>query len=180
MTINAEITDPSLASVLETSNSTREQALALVGLVAHESATAGGGPFSSDTQAEISQQQKLLTMNLSRLRGLHRAACFSARDTKALTAEARQEVDRLHLLLQNQYYEQRHLEDEIHACESFEWVLPAPFCPGRLAPCLWNRERVLMRTGENAATRISNYRSSPWRSFSPNTQSMPTTTRMLS
>ncbi|KAK1769542.1 putative THOC5 family protein [Phialemonium atrogriseum] len=120
MAIDAQISDPSLASVLETSSSAREQALALVELVAEAHTAAGDGPLSSEVQAEISKQQKLLNTNLSRLRGLHRAACFGARDTKAVTAEARQEVDRLHLLLQNLYYEQRHLEDEIQACEGFD------------------------------------------------------------
>ncbi|KUI56522.1 hypothetical protein VP1G_03865 [Cytospora mali] len=38
----------------------------------------------------------------------------------AITAEARQEVDVLHLQLQNLYYEQRHLQGEIAACESFD------------------------------------------------------------
>merc|ERR1711977_653594 len=40
--------------------------------------------------------------------------------TQALTAEARQEVGKLHLQLQNLYYEQRHLQGEIAACESFD------------------------------------------------------------
>lgn len=128
MAIDAQISEPSLASVLETSSSARKQALALVELVAEAHAAAGDGPLSSEVQAEISKQQKLLNTNLSRLRGLHRAACFGARDTKAVTAEARQEVDRLHLLLQNLYYEQRHLEDEIQACEGFECVLLLRVC----------------------------------------------------
>jgi len=34
----------------------------------------------------------------------------------------RQEVDKLHLQLQNLYYEQRHLQGEIAACESYEYV----------------------------------------------------------
>jgi THO complex subunit 5 len=133
MAVDPQVTDPSLASVLETSSSAREQALALVDLVAQAHAAAGDAPLSLGAQAEISRQQKLLTTNLSRLRGLHRAACFGARDTKGVTAEARQEVDRLHLQLQNLYYEQRHLEDEIQACESFEWVhhVFVPPCPPR-------------------------------------------------
>jgi THO complex subunit 5 len=112
------VTDPSLSSVLQTSSHAREQAIALVSLIAQ--ATGSVAPISSDTQSEIAKQQKLLNTNLSHLRGLHRAAYFGARQTKAQTAEARQEVDRLHLQLQNLYYEQRHLQGEIEACEGFK------------------------------------------------------------
>ncbi|KAF3768903.1 hypothetical protein M406DRAFT_355072 [Cryphonectria parasitica EP155] len=45
---------------------------------------------------------------------------MGARDTKTQTAEARQEVDVLHLQLQNLYYEQAHLQGEIAACESYD------------------------------------------------------------
>ncbi|KAK2682939.1 hypothetical protein RAB80_000885 [Fusarium oxysporum f. sp. vasinfectum] len=61
---------------------------------------------------------------MAHLKGLHRNVCFSARETKSQTAESRQEVDRLHLQLQNLYYEQRHLQGEITACESYENSLP--------------------------------------------------------
>jgi len=44
---------------------------------------------------------------------------MSAREAKQTTTEARQEVDRLHLQLQNLYYEQRHLRGEIAACKDF-------------------------------------------------------------
>ncbi|PCD45441.1 hypothetical protein AU210_000875 [Fusarium oxysporum f. sp. radicis-cucumerinum] len=57
---------------------------------------------------------------MAHLKGLHRNVCFSARETKSQTAESRQEVDRLHLQLQNLYYEQRHLQGEITACESYD------------------------------------------------------------
>ncbi|KAL8414716.1 hypothetical protein RB594_005794 [Gaeumannomyces avenae] len=59
-------------------------------------------------------------MNLANLRRQHRAAIFSARTTKAETLKARQEVDTLHLQLQNLYYEQRHLEGEITSCEDYD------------------------------------------------------------
>jgi THO complex subunit 5 len=116
MAIDEQITDEHLASVLQTSHAGRAQALALVSLIEQHKTS----PGRAEAQAEIARQQKLLTTNLGRLRGLHRAACFSARDTKAVTAEARQQVDRLHLQLQNLYYEQRHLQGEIEACESFK------------------------------------------------------------
>jgi THO complex subunit 5 len=119
MAIDEQITDESLASVLSISHAARAQALELVSLLEQQK-NASGDPAAL---AEIGRQIKLLTTNVARLRGLHRAACFSARDTKAVTAEARQEVDRLHLQLQNLYYEQRHLQGEIEACESFRYVL---------------------------------------------------------
>ena len=120
MTADAHITDPALASVVETSRAAREQAQSLVDLIAQ--ATTADGPIPGDALTEISKQQKLLNTNLAHLRGLHRAAHFRARETKAQTAEARHEVDVLHLQLQNLYYEQRHLEGEIAACEGFECV----------------------------------------------------------
>ncbi|KAI9869854.1 MAG: hypothetical protein M1823_008931, partial [Watsoniomyces obsoletus] len=46
---------------------------------------------SLDLQLELAQQQKVMHTYLTKLRGLHRKAMFSARDTKQLTAEARQE-----------------------------------------------------------------------------------------
>lgn len=126
MAVESHITDASLAAVIETSRAAREQALALVDLVAQSSAAAGNEPLPTSTLAELSKQQKLLNTNLAQLRGLHRSAHFRARETKGLTAEARHEVDVLHLQLQNLYYEQRHLEGEITACESFECVLFPP------------------------------------------------------
>jgi THO complex subunit 5 len=122
MAVDDIVTDPELATVLAASRDARIQALNLVDHIATV------GPIeaaSTDAQLETSKQQKLLITNLAQLRGLHRAANFAARQTKAQTSEARQEVDRLHLQLQNLYYEQRHLQGEIAACESYESV-PAP------------------------------------------------------
>ncbi|KAI1420620.1 Fms-interacting protein-domain-containing protein [Xylaria sp. FL1777] len=117
MAVNEIVTDPELATVLAASRDTRLQALNLVDQIV------AAGPIdaaSAEAQLETSKQQKLLITNLAQLRGLHRAANFAARQTKAQTSEARQEVDRLHLQLQNLYYEQRHLQGEIAACESFD------------------------------------------------------------
>jgi THO complex subunit 5 len=122
MTADTHITDPSLASVIETSRAAREQAQALVDLIAQATAANASGPIPADALTEISKQQKLLNTSLAHLRGLHRSAHFRARETKSQTAEARHEVDVLHLQLQNLYYEQRHLEGEIAACEGFEYV----------------------------------------------------------
>ncbi|OTB02129.1 hypothetical protein M426DRAFT_62760 [Hypoxylon sp. CI-4A] len=117
MAIDEIVTDPNLLTVLNASRDARLQALSLVDQIA------AAGPTESaslESQLETSKQQKLLITNLAQLRGLHRAAYFGARQTKSQTSEARQEVDRLHLQLQNLYYEQRHLQGEISACESYD------------------------------------------------------------
>ncbi|KAH7328394.1 Fms-interacting protein-domain-containing protein [Stachybotrys elegans] len=116
MAVETIVSEPSLAAALQISDQARDQANNLVRLVD----SASGGELSNEAQAEISKQQKQLFASMSHLRGLHRNACFSARETKSITAEARQAVDRLHLQLQNLYYEQRHLQGEIMACESYE------------------------------------------------------------
>lgn len=113
MTIDEIVTDTRLVSALHASRDARLQALNLINHIST-------ADISAETQIETSKQQKLLVTNLAQLRGLHRAAFFDARNTKHETAEARQEVDRLHLQLQNLYYEQRHLQGEIAACESYD------------------------------------------------------------
>ncbi|KAF7561141.1 hypothetical protein G7046_g3018 [Stylonectria norvegica] len=117
MAIDKIVTEPSLAAVLQISDQARDQANTLVNLVDR----ASDAPASTNAQAEIAKQQKLLFTNISHLRGLHRNACLSARETRAETAESRQEVDRLHLQLHNLFYEQRHLQGEIAACESHKY-----------------------------------------------------------
>ncbi|KAH7417254.1 Fms-interacting protein-domain-containing protein [Cadophora sp. MPI-SDFR-AT-0126] len=117
MAIKDIVTEPGLKAALETSAQAREQAVALLDFVSNQPATATP---SEDFQIQVSKQQKLLLTYLAQLRGLHRDAHMAARETKAVTAEARQEVDKLHLQLQNLYYEQRHLQGEIAACESFD------------------------------------------------------------
>lgn len=107
----------------------------VLSLSSHQQAEDGSGPTSTSAaddglqaatddqtalRREAARQQKVLLAHLARLRGLHRAACLAARETKAQTAEAKRELDRLHLQLQNLYYEQRHLQGEIAACEGYE------------------------------------------------------------
>ncbi|KAI0482343.1 Fms-interacting protein-domain-containing protein [Xylariaceae sp. FL0804] len=116
MAVDDIVTDPRLTTVLSASRDTRLQALSLVDQVA----AAAAGPSADAHLLETSKQQKLLITNLAQLRGLHRAANLGARQTKAQTSLARQEVDRLHLQLQNLYYEQQHLQGEIAACESYD------------------------------------------------------------
>ncbi|KAI2470009.1 Fms-interacting protein-domain-containing protein [Annulohypoxylon bovei var. microspora] len=117
MAIDELVTDPNLLTVLDASRDTRLQALNLVDQIAAAGPVQNASP---EALQETSKQQKLLITNLAQLRGLHRAAYFAARQTKSQTSEARQEVDRLHLQLQNLYYEQRHLQGEILACESYD------------------------------------------------------------
>jgi THO complex subunit 5 len=116
------VTDPFLRTVLEVAAQTRQQSLALLDLAEVTALSdAGAGP-SEEAQLELSKQQKLLSSYLAHLRGLNRNAILAVRQTKQRTAEARSEIDRLHLQLQNLYYEQRHLEGEIAACESYEYI----------------------------------------------------------
>ena len=114
------VTDEFLHSVLDRSTHTRQQCMNLVDL-AEAKATAGSEKPSSEVQFQLWQQQKSLHSYLSQLRGSNRNAINRVRDTKQTTAEARQEIDRLHLQLQNLYYEERHLRGEIAACESYEY-----------------------------------------------------------
>ena len=113
------VTDRYLCSVLDASTHTREQCMNLIEL-AEASAISASQVQSVEVQIELSNQQKLLNSYISQLRELNRNAITKVRNTKQITAEARQEIDRLHLQLQNLYYEERHLRGEIAACESYE------------------------------------------------------------
>lgn len=130
MTVDKIVSDPNLAAVLHVSDQARDQAHGLLQLVAQ---AGDGGGARTENQVEIAKQQKRLLTSISHLRGLQRNASFAARDTKTQTAERRQEVDRLHLQLQNLYYEQRHLQGEIVACESYEYVMDSASCGRRCA-----------------------------------------------
>jgi hypothetical protein len=115
MDVNTLVTDPKLKALLDLSSQAREQAVTLLSQVSSQPT-----PPPHEAQVQVSKQQKILYAYIAQLRGAIREAHFAARDTKAATAEARQEVDRLHLQLQNLFYEQRHLQNEIAACESYE------------------------------------------------------------
>ncbi|KHN95331.1 THO complex, subunit 5 [Metarhizium album ARSEF 1941] len=116
MAVDTIVSEPHLVAVLQVSDQARDQAHTLL----RQTDEGVDSLTTAESQAEIAKQQKYLFTSISHLRGLHRSACISARETKARTAEARQEVDRLHLQLQNLYYEQRHLQGEISACESYD------------------------------------------------------------
>lgn len=113
------VTDSYLQSVLATSLRTREQCMQLIDLVGANAIAASQVP-SVEVQLDVSKQQRLLYSHLGQLRDLNRNAILKVRTTKQTTAEARQEIDRLHLQLQNLYYEERHLRGEIAACDSYE------------------------------------------------------------
>lgn len=117
MATSTIVTNPALVAVLNASSQARDQAIALLDQISAQTQTP-----DLETQLSITKQQKLLYAYLAQLRGAHRDAVFGARETKAETTQARQEVDKLHLQLQNLYYEQRHLQGEITACDSYEYV----------------------------------------------------------
>ncbi|KAG0124411.1 Fms-interacting protein-domain-containing protein [Tuber indicum] len=115
MTIQEIITDPALRECLAVADRTR--------LLCHQILTmieaTQGVELPEDKRIERSRTQKQLNALLTQIKGLHRAAIMSAREAKEVTSEVRREVDRLHLQLQNLYYEQRHLRGEITACREF-------------------------------------------------------------
>ena len=118
MAVEDLINDPGLHPLLKTSQATLQRTLDILEWLE--------GNWSSqpaqEAQLNLSRQQKALFSSLTQLRGHNRKAAFGVRNTKQETAEARQEVDRLLLQLQNLYYEQRHLMGEIGACEGYEYV----------------------------------------------------------
>lgn len=120
------ITDPALLSVLQCAAQARQQSLAILDLLEEYHARDGSASPSEeatlDQQLGLSKQQKVLNAHLAQLRGLNRKAILGVRTTKQETGEARQEIDSLHLQLQNLYYEQRHLRGEIAGCEDYEYV----------------------------------------------------------
>ncbi|KAF8422894.1 Fms-interacting protein-domain-containing protein [Tirmania nivea] len=110
------VTDPSLCECLELVSKLR---ILCIQLLSGLQSQGPAGEHSEAALIERARQQKLLNAYLTQLKVLHRAAFISAREAKQTTTEARQEVDRLHLQLQNLYYEQRHLRGEIAACKDF-------------------------------------------------------------
>jgi THO complex subunit 5 len=114
------VTDPSLQSVLQAAALARAQSLAILDLLDAHHTSSDNTTDPTTQQLELSLQQKKLNTHLAHLRGLNRKAVLSVRSTKQETGEARQEIDALHLQLQNLYYEQRHLRGEIAGCEDYE------------------------------------------------------------
>ena len=115
------VTDDHLKEILAACARAREQCIAFLDQVEAQPINEGG-KLSEDAQKAISKQQRLLNSYLAQLRAYNRDSILRVRNTKQVTAEARQEVDRLHLQLQNLYYEEMHLSGEITACESYEYA----------------------------------------------------------
>ncbi|CCX06501.1 Similar to Uncharacterized THOC5 family protein; acc. no. Q9USR5 [Pyronema omphalodes CBS 100304] len=109
------ITDPALLHCLTIASRTKALCHEIVTAL---EATSNTEP-SEAALIDRSRKQKQLNGLIAQLKGLHRNAIMSSREAKEATAEARREVDRLHLQLQNLYYEQRHLRGEIKACRDF-------------------------------------------------------------
>lgn len=121
---NDIVTDAQLRSVLAAAELAQETGMSLVKLLeSHPPSTEtaeSGSLVDTAFEDELSKQHKLLAYHLAQVRGLHRKAILDVRQTKQSTADARHEIDALHLHLQNLYYEQRHLLGEIHAAISYE------------------------------------------------------------
>ncbi|KAJ5090934.1 hypothetical protein N7532_009618 [Penicillium argentinense] len=113
------ITDESLQKVLATSTATLAQCMELLALLNPENAPEIPEELHK-LELAVSRERKRLFTQLALLRGQNRNAILSVRESKQATAEARQEIDRLHLELQNLYYEQEHLKSEIAACENYD------------------------------------------------------------
>ena len=123
------IRDPDLRSVLEAAEQTQHQCNVMLNFLDEHtsstqssslSSTTSNGSSPKEIEVAFTKYQKVLFAHLSQVRGLNRNAIMGVRQTKQATAEARQEIDTLHLQLQNLYYEQHHLKGEIAACEGYE------------------------------------------------------------
>ena len=123
------VKDSHLQSVLEAAEQAQHQCNVMLDFLDRHSdslqpslSPSASSTNSSPKEIELAftKHQKLLFARLSQVRGLNRNAIMGVRKTKQATAEARQEIDTLHLQLQNLYYEQHHLKGEIAACEGYE------------------------------------------------------------
>jgi THO complex subunit 5 len=115
MTTEQLVTDPALLEVLNAAIEARRQCLQIIDELELQSQSDG-----TDLEAANFRTRKQMNAKLATLRGLNRKAVLGVRGTKQETTEARQEIDSLHLQLQNLYYEQRHLRGEIAACEDYD------------------------------------------------------------
>ncbi|KAL9616381.1 MAG: hypothetical protein Q9160_008735 [Pyrenula sp. 1 TL-2023] len=125
--IDSLIADSSLTPLLNTSRDTLQATLELLHFLSQPDTipTSSSQSLSLETQLLISRYHKNINASLSILRGQNRNAILDVRRTKEETAKARTEVDRLHLQLQNLYYEQRYLVGEIRGCEGYDHAYAA-------------------------------------------------------
>ncbi|KAF3924702.1 hypothetical protein AA313_de0207063 [Arthrobotrys entomopaga] len=117
---HARIQEPHLQDCLLALQETRDICLQLLQQDRERAlATADPNAMLPPPPTDRAKSQKQLYASIARLRSVHRNAYMVLRQTKQTTSEARQEQDRLHLQLQNLYYQQRHLRGEIDACLDF-------------------------------------------------------------
>ncbi|KAB8337102.1 hypothetical protein FH972_021406 [Carpinus fangiana] len=113
------VEEPFLVDLLQTSAAAKKEMLALLDTFFTDPAS--DDPDELNAQAlSLTESQRKLYSHIALLRSQNRRLAHAVRNTKAQTGASRAEVDRLHLSLQNLYYEQRHLTGEIDACENFE------------------------------------------------------------
>ncbi|KAJ8611573.1 hypothetical protein MRB53_037876 [Persea americana] len=128
----ALIKDPFLLSILTTASLLRAQTLSLLDLTSasasaststsiptHDTEDTDTDPAPTSASATITSSRAKVIAYMARLRAQNRQLAHAIRATKAQTASSRSEIDTLHLALQNLYYEQRHLQSEIAACEGY-------------------------------------------------------------
>lgn len=117
MAIRSDIlTNPALKECLEVAERTRALCHEILTLV---ESNGGHDQLPEPVALEKARKQKQLNTLTAHLKNLHRNVILQAREAKEQTTEARREVDRLHLQLQNLYYEQRHLRGEVNACRDY-------------------------------------------------------------
>lgn len=124
MTTGKIETDPmniAVRAVRETADRTREHVFEMLKM--KEDAENDPNVDVAAVNLELARKTKVLHAHLAKLRGLHRNLILNMRKEKQKTADARQEVDKLHLELQNLKYEENHLKKSITVYENFELVL---------------------------------------------------------
>jgi THO complex subunit 5 len=114
------VVDRDLLDVLDSIDAIREQAIRLLEQQEQTLHNLQNGDVSAHQTLKETKQQSRLISQASQLRGVYRRSVMSTRMTKQTTSDARAEVDKLHLQLQNLTYEQSHLKGEIAACELYK------------------------------------------------------------
>jgi THO complex subunit 5 len=118
------VLDRDLLDVLDSIDAVREQGLHLLHQQEQTIHTLQNGEMPTNQVIQQMKFQSRLISQVSQLRGVYRRAVISTRMTKGMTSDARAEVDKLQLQLQNLTYEQSHLKGEIAACEGYASAAP--------------------------------------------------------
>ncbi|KAI9354590.1 Fms-interacting protein-domain-containing protein [Zopfochytrium polystomum] len=88
-------------------------------------AAAASNPLAALSPSQRSEFESLLdsvSVELLELQRLNRSAYLHARGAKNVAAEAKQEMDKMFLLLQNLNYERLHLRREVAKCRELETI----------------------------------------------------------